>query len=166
MDEDIEARVERYRTWSLTEELANDPNAFGWWLVANYGEPLLFDENPTRHKDACAYLKQLSQLTNWDYHGTLQQVRENYLLYLQARANRIGAEERESTLGRFVSRIIEAGRYTSKLQEALDDHLGVEPDNVTHSDAHTAKQVLEGLQQIDRTIAPYGYGIKAPEDYE
>lgn len=60
MKNELEARIEHFRRCSLTEELANKPDDFGWWVVANYGEALLFQNDKTMLKEGREYVSQLS----------------------------------------------------------------------------------------------------------
>ncbi|WP_309400034.1 hypothetical protein [Cerasicoccus maritimus] len=163
MENAIEQRIKRLRRQSLTEEMANRPDEFGWWIVAQYGEELLFRNDPSLFADAAKYVEQLASYLNWDYHGVLHQVRENYLLYLQVRADRIGSEERDSTQGQFIGYAIGARGYASKVVEALDDHLGLEPEGIKAQDLRVVSKLYDRLHEIHELIEPYGYGLERSE---
>lgn len=160
MKNELEARIEHLRRCSLTEELANKPDDFGWWVVANYGEALLFQNDKTMLKEGREYVSQLASLCAWDYDGAYSHVSENFLMYLQARADRIGQEEKESDIGQFISYMTANRDYTSKLQEALDDHFGMHPDEITDSEVNAAKRVYSNLSSINEVLKAYGYGLE------
>ena len=54
MKNELEARIEHLRRCSVTEALANKPDDLGWWVVANYGEALLFQNDKTMLKEGRA----------------------------------------------------------------------------------------------------------------
>jgi len=162
MESELEERVESLRGNSLSDRTLTNPEDYGWWIAANFGDQLLsrIDDSPdSQALTALGHVRELAAMSEQDYEAAYGTVIQNHILYLQSRAQKIEAEQCPSITDFFL-------HYTSKslgvletLAQAVGDHLGTDPDELDAGDLRAIKQIHDVLQEAYELVEPYGYHL-------
>ena len=158
MTTNIEHRVQALQGFPLNDEITQDQNQYSLWFLANFGESIA-DNSFTENRECQYHLDSISRLGDAPYRDTLDSIRGTYISLLHAKAERLGDIVQESLTGQFISYASGSKSYLEKLTEAVDDHFGKMPEQITKDDIECMQHVYLNLQEAHGYVRDYGYQL-------
>ena len=158
MATNIEDLVQALQGLPINEDITQDQRQYRHWFVANMGDYIA--ENTFAESKECQnHIDQIARISNSSYGTAVFQIKDDYISFLHARAERLGDIVQDSLTGQFASYAASGKSYLEKLTEAVDDHFGKAPEYITKDDIECMEHVYLNLQEAHNYVQDYGYQL-------
>ena len=162
MTTNIEYRVQALQGFPINDDITQDQSQYTLWFLANFGDNIA-DNSFNENRECQSHIERISKLQENSYRETLDSIRGSYISFLHARAERLGEIIQDSLTGQFVSYSTASRGYLEKLTEAVDDHLGKPPEQITNDDIECMQHVYLNLQEAHGYVQDYGYKLDSKQ---
>lgn len=158
MAPNIEAQVNALRGYPIGSEITEDTTQYKLWILANFQEDIPAGRF-LRNRECCSHLERLAEIENADYSSVFDEIQDSYVTLLNTRSERLGEEIQQVFTEKFTGYATSSREYLEKLNEALDDHLGLLPERIDSDDVSAMAGIYENLRKAHAYSATYGYGL-------
>lgn len=161
MTSNIEHKVQALTGLPINEDISSDHRQYKHWFVANFGE-YIADNTLSENRECQNHIDQIARLSDSSYGTAVFEIKDAYISFLHARAERLSDIVQDSLTGQFVSYSASSKAYLDILTQAVDDHLGTTPESITKDDIECMEHVYLNLQEAHGYVQGYGYNLKPP----
>ena len=158
MAPNIEAQINALRGYPIGTEITEDPTQYKLWILANFQQDIPV-QRFLQNRECCSHLERLAELENTDYGSVFDEIQDSYMHLLNTRSERLGDEIQQVFTEKFIGYASSSREYLEKLNEALDDHLGLLPERIDSDDVGAMAGIYESLRKAHTYSAAYGYGL-------